>query len=377
METSARHLTVGACVVAIVLAIFGFTAWIHKGGGLQAHVSYVLRFPGGVSDLQPGAAVLFNGLHVGEVRDVRPDDASATGVSATLSVLESIPIRADTRASVEAQGMMGSTVVVLRGASATAPLLEATADRPKTLVASADAGNTLTAQALSTLRRLDGILADNGPALRETISNAKDFTGALSRNSGRIDSLFAALERLAGPEPKPNPPVYDLTVQPTERTKLAVSQRIVVSEPTAVLALQTQRLLLRTPDGQLVPTGTMQWSDTLPKLLQAKLIQSFNGAGLVATEGTLEGLPSEGVLLQIDLLRFGLTDDGTRQAEIRIGAKLVRGENRLIATRVFETEGRGAPLDDRAAVQHMNVAFADLTRQLQSWIVETISTPNR
>ena len=64
------------------------------------------------------------------------------------------------------------------------------------LVAHAAASQGMSQVARETLRRLDGILADNAHPLRSMIGNLDTFTGPLARNSDRPDGIVAGLERL-------------------------------------------------------------------------------------------------------------------------------------------------------------------------------------
>ena len=45
------------------------------------------------------------------------------------------------------------------------------------------------------------------------------------------------------------------------------------------MAYDSEKLLSQNPSGQVEPLGTAKWSDTVPKLMQAKIIQSFENAG--------------------------------------------------------------------------------------------------
>ena len=70
METRAPFLVVGAFVLAAIMAVFGFVYWLHNSGGLGPRVTYHVQFDGSVPGLLVGAAVLFNGIRVGEVTDL-------------------------------------------------------------------------------------------------------------------------------------------------------------------------------------------------------------------------------------------------------------------------------------------------------------------
>jgi len=67
METRAPFVVVGAFVLAAIVAVFGFVYWLHNTGGLGPRATYHVQFDGSVPGLLVGAAVLFNGIRVGEV----------------------------------------------------------------------------------------------------------------------------------------------------------------------------------------------------------------------------------------------------------------------------------------------------------------------
>src|ERR1044071_343628 len=70
METRAPFVVVGAFVLAAIAAAFGFVYWLHNSGGLGPRATYHVEFEGSVPGLLVGAAVLFNGIRVGEVSEL-------------------------------------------------------------------------------------------------------------------------------------------------------------------------------------------------------------------------------------------------------------------------------------------------------------------
>ena len=70
METRAPFVVVGAFVLAAIVAVFGFVYWLQNTGGLGPRTTYHVQFEGSVPGLLVGAAVLFNGIRVGEVTDL-------------------------------------------------------------------------------------------------------------------------------------------------------------------------------------------------------------------------------------------------------------------------------------------------------------------
>ena len=117
METRAPFVIVGAFVLAAIAAVFGFVYWLNNAGGIGKRETYQIVFNGPVPGLLVGAAVLFNGIRVGEVTSLelvadRPHD-----VHATIAVEEHTPIRSDTKVGLDFQGLTGVPVVALSSVS--------------------------------------------------------------------------------------------------------------------------------------------------------------------------------------------------------------------------------------------------------------------
>src|SRR5947207_2275258 len=160
METRAPFVIVGAFVLAAIGAVFGFVYWLHNAGGLGPRTSYHVQFEGSVPGLLVGAAVLFNGIRVGEVSDLGLAPDNPRRVDATISVASNTPVRADTKVGLEFQGLTGVPVVALEGGVllASGPVT--------TLVAEPGAGQGMTQAARDALRRVDLVLAENAEPLK-------------------------------------------------------------------------------------------------------------------------------------------------------------------------------------------------------------------
>ena len=120
METRAPFVVVGAFVLAAIAAAFGFVYWLHNSGGLGPRATYHGQFDGAVPGLLVGAAVLFNGIRVGEVTGLGLAPDNPRGVNATISVASVTPVRADTKVGLEFQGLTGVPVIALEGGKETA-----------------------------------------------------------------------------------------------------------------------------------------------------------------------------------------------------------------------------------------------------------------
>ena len=92
METRAPFIIVGAFVLAAIGAVFGFVYWLHNTAGTGARTVHHVQFEGSVSGLLVGAAVLFNGIRVGEVTNLGLVADSPRRVDATIAVASSTPV---------------------------------------------------------------------------------------------------------------------------------------------------------------------------------------------------------------------------------------------------------------------------------------------
>ena len=96
MEDRAKYVLIGLFTFAVIAGAFGFVYWLHATSGTKDSAAYRVIFSGAVTGLRVGGPVLFNGIRVGEVSDLRLTDNPAE-VAATLAVAPKTPIRSDTR----------------------------------------------------------------------------------------------------------------------------------------------------------------------------------------------------------------------------------------------------------------------------------------
>lgn len=193
METRANYILVGLFTLAVIVGGFVFVYWFNAPGGGSARKHYEVVFDGSVSGLKPGAWVLFNGLRVGDVTNLRIDPDAPRQVIADILVDNKIVVREDTAVGLEFQGLTGFASVALRGGSANSPPLD-----PPILRADPNSTQDVTSAARSVLRRLDSVVADNQASLHASLKNLEVFTEALAGNSQRIDRMITNAESIVG-----------------------------------------------------------------------------------------------------------------------------------------------------------------------------------
>jgi len=313
METRAPFVVVGAFVLAAILAVFGFVYWLHNTGGLGPRATYHVQFEGSVPGLLVGAAVLFNGIRVGEVTDLGLAPDSPRRVNATISVASTTPVRSDTKVGLEFQGLTGVPVIALEGG-----MLVANSGEVPTLIAESGAGRSMTQAARDALLRVDTVLSENSGPLKDTIANLKIFSEGLARNTGKLDGIIAGVRDLVAELPEP-------PVRPRDAARAPVSW-LAVTLPDGVPALAMHRWgpaeegAARAAMGQLsasLPVArdgrTLVLGDEelmyLPQLLAAALGGQVRTSTTTRTPAvTIDG---PGYPLRT-ALRFASTEDGRR-----------------------------------------------------------------
>jgi phospholipid/cholesterol/gamma-HCH transport system substrate-binding protein len=362
METRAPFIVVGAFVLAAIAAVFGFVYWLHNTAGTGARTVHHVQFDGSVSGLLVGAAVLFNGIRVGEVTKLGLAADSPRQVDATIAVASNTPVHADTRVGLDFQGLTGVPVIALEGGKQVGA-----STASQTLVADPAAGQSMTQAARNALGRVDSVLAENAEPLKSTIANLKTFTEGLAKNTGALDSIVAGLVKMTGGGEAAIPKtIYDLKIpHDFASPKKPLNEQLVMPTPTAILQLDTQRFLLA-PNKDLPGFSNAQWADSIPKMLQVKLIQSFENYD-VAHAPLRSDNPGGNFQLLVDVRSFQINTDDELTAEIGFSARILNKDGQVVASRLFQQRKKLDKPDPASAVAAFNDAFANAATDLITW----------
>jgi phospholipid/cholesterol/gamma-HCH transport system substrate-binding protein len=367
METRAPFVVVGAFVLAAIAALFGFVYWLHNTGGLGPRATYHVQFEGSVPGLLVGAAVLFNGIRVGEVADLGLAPDNPRYVKATISVASTTPVRTDTKVGLEFQGLTGVPVIALEGGM----MLSNSGEVP-TLIADPGAGRSMTQAARDALLRVDSVLSENSEPLKNTIANLQIFSEGLARNTGKLDSIVSGLEKMTGGGTPAQKITYDLRVPkdlgPANKT---IKGQLAIPEPTAVAMLETQRMLF-SPTKDYPDFADFLWADSIPKLLQARLIEGFENYDIAHAPLRVADLGQTDFQLLIDVRRFRITTDSEPAAEVGLSARIVDKSGKVIASRLFESSQKFDKVEPPAAVAAFSEAFGRIAKDMIAWTVQAL-----
>lgn len=374
METRARYVLIGAFTLLSILGGFGFVYWVKNLGGFGERAVYEIRFQQPVLGLVPGANVLFNGVRVGTVTRIALDTNEPNRVTVAISLDPGTPVRADTEVDITYQGFTGSAAVALKGGSPQSPRLAPSDGRPPLLVAGSGVGQPLTESARDTLRRVDAILDENAKPLHTAITGISTFADMLGRNANRVEGLLGGLEKLAGTgAAKQGPTVYDLAAAtafpPSEK---AIKAQLVVPDPNALILFDSQKILIRSDAGTYSSIDNAQWADNLPKLIQARIVQSFENAHqLSAVSRPLDQLAAE-YRLELSVQSFQITAGEAPKAAVALTARLVSDKGAVAGARSFTFAVPAKSTAAPDAVAALNEAFAHVAADIVTWTIGAI-----
>ena len=371
METQARYTIVGMFTLAVVAAGFAFAYWLHSFADVGALAIYSIRFEAPVIGLRPGVAVLFNGMRVGEVTSVRFDALIPKLLLATIAVEATTPVRRDTAVGIDSEGLIGGASVSLTGGVSTQPLKPGADGKPPTLIASAAETQSLPHAAKATLALFDGIMGDDAKPLAEAIASLGTFSAALARNSGRVDGILAGLEKMTGGGPAQPPPIsYNLTApdfsasEPLPGNSQAL--QLALPLPTALVAFETQKVLVAPAANELKPLEEGQWADSIPQLVQVKIVVSLENAGFTHVGKAMDGFTPEAQLL-LEIRAFEIVLSTPPSAHIEIHAKWLGADGRIGAERSFAATAPAAAINGPAAAAALSDAFQIVARDVVGW----------
>jgi len=195
METRANYTLIGAFTLAVVLGAFLFIFWFSGGPNKQAgRDQYRVVFTSSVSGLARGSQVLFNGLKVGEVVniDLAPDPSE---VFAVIEVDRRTPVKSDTRARLEYQGLTGVGSIALAGGSADAPRLEGKDGKVAEIRADRSDFQNIVETLQELTNKVDRVLGSADPQrIGHVIESLDRFVTTLDDNR---DNVAAALKNAA------------------------------------------------------------------------------------------------------------------------------------------------------------------------------------
>ncbi|MHA6287096.1 MlaD family protein [Maricaulis sp. CAU 1757] len=203
METKAHHALVGLFAVIIAAALGFFVLWLSNAQFDEEYAEYEIVFDGPVRGLREAAEVRFNGIQVGEVTDLQLDEQSR--VIATIRVLAQTPVKVDSFAQLEPQGLTGLSYILITGGTPDAQRLVSPANRepPRIFARRAqleglfEGSEDVLDAAQTALFRLSSLLSEqNVEEVSATLTNLRELTDQLSEEQALFEDTRRTLQQI-------------------------------------------------------------------------------------------------------------------------------------------------------------------------------------
>ena len=233
METRANHVLIGAFTLLVALMSLLFALWMGKYTSDRAFDDYDVVFKEAVTGLSRGGVVQYNGIAVGEVRDLSLDKTDPRKVIARIRVQAGTPVKVDTKAKLAIVGLTGVAQIQLSGGSPRSERLRAKPEQARPVIladtsafqrlleSSEDIATTASdvllrinrvlsddnlvrvSQSLANIEAVTSVLFDERSDLGELIRNARDASARLQRTLARTETVMGKFDKdLASQLPK-------------------------------------------------------------------------------------------------------------------------------------------------------------------------------
>ncbi len=273
MEPRAHHLIIGLFTILAFAAALIFSLWLAKSSADREWGYYEIVFDHAVGGLSEGNPVLYSGVQVGDVVEMKLDPDNPGHVRVLVRVDQSVPIRENTKAGLVLANITGSMSVQFSGGSPDNPALKGDEDNPPVIIAEPSAFTSLLSNGEQLLAKADQLLtsatallsADNIDNASAILKNTREATDALL---DRRDQLIALLEQ------------FDAAAIRAEEAALKVSN--VSDNANELLQNDGQRVLQSMDKALAVITTTMARIDELTRNNQGAMDAGLQGMGELA-----------------------------------------------------------------------------------------------
>jgi cholesterol transport system auxiliary component len=154
------------------------------------------------------------------------------------------------------------------------------------------------------------------------------------------------------------PTTYDLTAPRQPVRGGVVSGQLIVVEPVAIQVLEQDRIVVKDASGAITFLGGAQWADRLPRLIQSRMIQTFENASRIRAVARPGDRTTPDFQLNSEIRSFAVLAD-TNEAFVEISAKLVSERTgKIVNARVFSARVPVGAIDAANAARGLDQALS-------------------
>jgi phospholipid/cholesterol/gamma-HCH transport system substrate-binding protein len=201
MEEKVNFAAVGMFVLVLSTALIGGVLWLSSSKSYRTSYDiYHTYMQDSVAGLNLSSPVRYRGVEVGRLRKITLAPGNVEQVQLTLAIEHDIPVKVDTVAILQVQGLTGIAYVELTGGGRDSPPLRAQANENYPVIRSVPSLMTRLDSAVTTLlinlnrtsENLNAMLDENNRRIvRSTLSDLAVLSRTLAARSGTIDASLA------------------------------------------------------------------------------------------------------------------------------------------------------------------------------------------
>jgi phospholipid/cholesterol/gamma-HCH transport system substrate-binding protein len=207
MERNAHYTAVGLVTLVLIIGLAAFVIWLGRMQLDQKYDIYEVVFDNPVRGLSEGGEVHFNGIRVGKVTELRLGSVNTAQVIATVELEGGTPVRTDSRAQLEPQGITGINYIQITPGSYQAPLLTEMTPKnkipiiptmPSALTELLQGGGSVLDRALEAMTQVNKVLSDeNISSFSRSLENVEALTSELKERQKLLAEAERALTNAA------------------------------------------------------------------------------------------------------------------------------------------------------------------------------------
>lgn len=143
-----------------------------------------------------------------------------------------------------------------------------------------------------------------------------------------------------------------------------------IAPPVAVKTIDTEEILVKGANGRVSYYSGMAWGDRLPRLFQARLVETLANSGAFRAVLTNDDRAPGDLSMAIEIRDFQVdTTAGNPEAVVDVYVKLVNERtNSVVTAKRFQARQAAASQDPSAGVDALNAAFQQVVRDIASWV---------
>ena len=215
MDTKVNYVIVGAFVAVLGIAVLAVVLWLGKSDYRGVYDRYYAYMRESVAGLSINSTVKYRGVEVGRVKDIVLNPENPEEVRLTLDILRTAPIKTDTVAVLETQGLTGLATVNLNGGSRDASTLEVAPGQEYPVIKTGSSlffrldmaiSRLLSEQSLTKLLANANTLSqnatavvdeDNRAALKQILKDLSGITRTVADHNEQMDKGLASASQAA------------------------------------------------------------------------------------------------------------------------------------------------------------------------------------